>query len=198
MLACKSCLKFKSSLNEFGVCGKCARSHGIGTSRKVSFEKRSTDRLSPILSDGTILSREQWYEMKLAVDRFYYSISDAEVEKFNKSLSDAKESEKQSSENTRRHEVGFVYLVVGADCNYKIGKADDVDKRLSSHKSSNPSISLEWKIRVRNYHGCEMALHRYFDGKRIVGEWFALTEDDVGWLKAITSSELERLASDSC
>jgi antitoxin component HigA of HigAB toxin-antitoxin module len=66
----------------------------------------------------------------------------------------------------------------------KIGKARDVKSRLSMLQIGNPT-SLELVEMIEDNSGkLEGLLHRWFRGKRIRGEWFRITPDDVRELVA--------------
>lgn len=74
----------------------------------------------------------------------------------------------------------FVYFAhceqVGAT---KIGKADDVRKRLTSLQIGSP-LPLQLVDTLQDDSGrLEAALHQWFASKRIRGEWFRITPDDV-------------------
>ena len=58
---------------------------------------------------------------------------------------------------------------------YKIGKAIDVNARLKGFQCGNPYIELI-KIIQGNH---ERKLHQLYKEKRVRGEWFSLTEEDV-------------------
>jgi hypothetical protein len=78
---------------------------------------------------------------------------------------------------------GFVYVIY-SDCaterRYKIGMAKKFKERLGQHQCSCPSeIFAAIVYFVGNMRAEETALHRHFADKRIRGEWFRLTDDDL-------------------
>jgi len=76
---------------------------------------------------------------------------------------------------------GFIYLVqaVGTD-RFKIGRAINVPNRLRGLQTSSPlKIRYVYHAYVQNMNLCEMELHHKFSEQREIGEWFALTQQDV-------------------
>lgn len=88
---------------------------------------------------------------------------------------------------------GHVYLLGGGGF-YKIGKAKRPDRRIGQL-----AIQLTWRVSVEHVIECEdysvaeRELHRHFTDKRRNGEWFALEEDDVVWIKSIARMCGERV-----
>lgn len=74
---------------------------------------------------------------------------------------------------------GFVYLLKSGDY-YKIGKANDLNKRLSQIKLQLPfEVKLVHAIEAFHPYKVEQHWHKRFEEKRRNGEWFVLTEEDV-------------------
>lgn len=68
------------------------------------------------------------------------------------------------------------YLVKDVNTgHHKIGRSSDVDKRMKSLRSENPSIELIATCPV----DIERDLHVKYASKRVVSEWFNLSNDDV-------------------
>jgi hypothetical protein len=67
------------------------------------------------------------------------------------------------------------YLMTDASGYIKIGKSQDIDKRLSTLKIGNPTI------KVINFldKNIEHELHTIYKSKRIIGEWFDLNNEDL-------------------
>ena len=96
-----------------------------------------------------------------------------------------------------RKERGWIYVLDDGMGHHKIGWAYNLDQRVKWLK-----IQLPFKVRVAyafetdNPRQVESMLHRYFAGKRLNGEWFALNDDPKsrdGWDFAVISY----LANDS-
>lgn len=82
----------------------------------------------------------------------------------------------------------YVYLTK-ADFGYKIGKTTNPDTR-PMQVAGNTPIKLEviTVIEVPDCTKAERQLHEHFREKRLRGEWFALTEDDVAFVKGFPAS----------
>jgi hypothetical protein len=89
-----------------------------------------------------------------------------------------------------RDDPGYVYIV---QCNefFKIGKSKNVDGRVRDLQVGNPykiTIIRSFNVRAMSY--CERFLHDWLIRKRINGEWFALTPDDIQWIDHRIRNEL--------
>jgi len=72
------------------------------------------------------------------------------------------------------------YFIFDINTGYiKIGKSFNVDERIKYFKTINPSIKLLFIITEN----VELKLHHEYNHKRIVGEWFNLTEIDLTKIK---------------
>jgi hypothetical protein len=74
---------------------------------------------------------------------------------------------------------GFVYLIKSGR-NFKIGKANSVDVRHRQLKIQLPQAAeVIHRIKTDDPFGIEAYWHRRFADKRLNGEWFALSADDI-------------------
>jgi hypothetical protein len=79
----------------------------------------------------------------------------------------------------RVNREGFVYLL-RVPGGYKIGMAKDVSSRVQRISAFVPfSVEHIASIATNNMHLLERRLHQCFADRRLNGEWFALTDDDV-------------------
>jgi Meiotically Up-regulated Gene 113 (MUG113) protein len=85
---------------------------------------------------------------------------------------------------TDETKYGFVYLVRGHPGEYKIGRTNLVDRRLSE-LGATASIEQELvhEIKTDDPAGIESYWHRRFQDKRMKGEWFRLSPADVKTFK---------------
>lgn len=76
---------------------------------------------------------------------------------------------------------GFIYLVQAAGTDkFKIGRATDVARRIRELQTGSPlKIRYVYHAYVYNANLCEMELHNKFSNQREIGEWFALTQEDI-------------------
>jgi hypothetical protein len=85
---------------------------------------------------------------------------------------------------SRRHtKAGYVYFLKAGDL-YKIGKST----RLPTARTAEYSPKLPFEttlvkvIEAENCHRMESSLHNRFKSKHVRGEWYALTDEDLGQL----------------
>lgn len=92
----------------------------------------------------------------------------------------------------RDHIVGFMEDLTLPSRFYKIGKAADVDRRLTELDAGTPhKLELVTTIESDDPETVEHRLHRIFRMSQVSGEWFKLISNAVNSLKA-----LERLSAD--
>lgn len=79
---------------------------------------------------------------------------------------------------------GYVYLLAewGGELRYKIGVTkNDVEKRVKQLKTGNSNdIKIIHTYQSNHYRKIEGMLHRKFNSVREAGEWFSLTDEEVG------------------
>lgn len=79
---------------------------------------------------------------------------------------------------------GYVYLLAewGQNLRYKIGiTRNDVEKRVKQLKTGNSNdIKVIQTYSSKNYKKIERMLHQKFCQVREEGEWFTLTDEEVG------------------
>ncbi len=79
---------------------------------------------------------------------------------------------------------GFVYLIKGHPGEYKIGRTNFVDRRISELGATFPiEQELVHEIKTDDPSGVEAYWHKRFESKRMRGEWFNLKLDDVNAFK---------------
>jgi len=87
----------------------------------------------------------------------------------------------------RRLQPGYIYFA-GKDDYIKIGRTSgDPNKRVDTLNSNYPvdSIKLLHIIKSGDTAKHEKEFHDYFADKRVKGEWFKLTEEDIEMIKEI-------------
>lgn len=78
---------------------------------------------------------------------------------------------------------GYVYLIE-RDGHHKIGISKNPKSRISSMQTaSSTPINLICTIATNDMESFEAMLHNHFADKRLSGEWFVLTPDDVEYIR---------------
>lgn len=86
----------------------------------------------------------------------------------------------------RKPIAGHVYLIKSSEGVYKIGKAVSVKDRMKSFGITLPfDIELIHTIDTSDYTKLELELHERFAAKRLRGEWFTLSPEDVEYIKGL-------------
>ena len=83
---------------------------------------------------------------------------------------------------------GYIYLLE-SNGKYKIGRSRDIKSRILSYKTQNPfGIRIITTKYVNDYIFSEKHILSLFPKKRIFGEWFSLSKDEVGSITNIIQS----------
>lgn len=101
---------------------------------------------------------------------------------------------KRATAKTARVKVkaGAAYVAQAGDV-FKIGSAGDVGVRLAQLQTGQAEqLTLVRAIRSDDAAWLERLLHQQFEGRRVRGEWFALTADDLALLDGIDVWDRER------
>lgn len=78
------------------------------------------------------------------------------------------------------NKLGFVYLMLGHPGEYKIGRTNLVDRRLAEvGAKSSRELELVHYFECDDPAGIEAYWHNRFKNKRLRGEWFKMSKDDV-------------------
>jgi predicted GIY-YIG superfamily endonuclease len=74
--------------------------------------------------------------------------------------------------------AGNIYVISTNDGRYKIGRTQDIERRLRTFRSLI-EFDLVHSFPADDYVRAESLLHRHFSEKRLKGEWFELNHNDV-------------------
>jgi len=81
---------------------------------------------------------------------------------------------------------GFVYLILAGGIYYKIGCAKNLARRAYYFELELPfDFEILHSFQADNMYEAEKRLHLRFASKRVKGEWFSLTDEDVAFIKNI-------------
>ena len=132
---------------------------------------------------GGIITAREYYELLDKVGFFYENVNDDDVDDYNKSvraelhnelISDGKHEERKP----KKH--GYVYFVQADDQYYKIGGTSNLESRIKSLQVASPNdLKLIAWLEINDWPEKEKQVHKYFDDKKIHGEWFDITVSDV-------------------
>lgn len=130
---------------------------------------------------GGIIPHEEALKIIEQILRFYNNVSLEQIVGHN----NAEVAEKQTkAPASRRTKLGYVYLLQSPTGAYKIGVASNPTKRIERLEVKLPfEIEPVCVIQTDDMYGLEKALHRQFADKRVNGEWFRLSNDDVEIIK---------------
>lgn len=99
---------------------------------------------------------------------------------------------RQREDDHFRYSPGFVYLIRAVTDNanwYKIGCTSKPAARLKTLSATKLPFELEITCLIPSdcMHDLEQELHQRFAGYRIRGEWFALTPEDVEYIRGLAA-----------
>jgi len=137
---------------------------------------------------GGEIGNENYYLTKLNLVTVTKRFANDYIDLVNKEILDYKPLEFiDESKNEMKNEKCFVYLMYDTTNNfYKIGISNKPEYREKTLQSEKPSIELitSKKFPIRKIaESFEKALHETYSDKRIRGEWFKLTENDIQNIK---------------
>ncbi len=94
-----------------------------------------------------------------------------------------RERPKAAPKRKKPPEPGYVYVLEG-NGTYKIGRAKDPVKRSELLAIQLPyKVNLLFTIPASNPRSLEADLHEHFADKRLNGEWFDLSPEDVAYIR---------------
>lgn len=194
MIQCKVCFKFRYEINEYGECVKCSVAADKRRDVVLHVRKHGRYGMSPFLSNHKIMSKESWLSLRAMIDRFYNGMSMDDIDDHNRSVDSSRESAVKASKCNDR---GVIYLLRSNVGYFKIGKSINLDRRVGQHLRDYPvSLDVIHVIHVMRMTKCETHLLSLFADKRLQGEWFELSPDDVTWICSLGTFELESLVDD--
>lgn len=100
--------------------------------------------------------------------------------------------EKKDPARSNPQRAGYVYLLRAHSGLYKIGFTKNPDHRIETFSVKLPfEVEFEALINTDNMHQLERGLHVMFDDKRVNGEWFNLSPEDVAYIKSLQGGNHE-------
>ena len=124
--------------------------------------------------------------------RFYSQYTDEEIDEYNKQKFIKYEEElhshspQPSQPKKRTPKPGYVYFLQGENGLIKIGYSQDYKERYKALKKMSPvDIKLLFVVKTDDMVGLERNLHNRFQEKRVKGEWFQLSMQEIQNAKAM-------------
>jgi len=109
------------------------------------------------------------------------------IEEIENSLSSEEEKGFTPQEKAKE---GIVYVLKSKNV-YKIGSTKDFNLRIKRYITENPfGVNIVLQGRVKNYREIEKKLQQKFGNKRVQGEWFKLSKEDIKYIKNYLKNEM--------
>lgn len=156
---------------EFDECLKALVKQALGNDDIINSYRKSLDHIV-VIYDG----RRSDFEFVFARTAFVTG-------RLNQLMQDETERESASDLELLRRSKFDCFIYVMEDLRnktFKIGRSKTPGKRERTLQSEMPQIVMRFSIPGEEAH--EKQLHDQFDAKRVRGEWFALTNDDLLWV----------------
>ena len=142
---------------------------------------------------GFYMTREEYEALKSGLDKFFSSVPDGYIEKYNAELHDHyfNRENAPAEKQERKKTPGFIYVIKSGEY-HKIGRTINLERRLrdiSSTVGPIAELALVHSFGVDDTIQAEAELHERFSDKRIRGrgEWFDLSQEDVDYICGIQS-----------
>jgi hypothetical protein len=141
-----------------------------------------------------ILTHDEFAAVVADAQIFYAACSPSAIAEVNVMIeasdkADAEASREAPPSSRRVPQRGWVYIVKIGKA-YKIGCTRGLKGRLQDLVSGYPRLKVVHTISSHDIRKLEQRLHQQFHARHIDREWFALTAEDIAWLKDTFPSEL--------
>ena len=155
---------------------------------KIINEDTKVEKKYTVLRDssGSIMTKNQWEKFKKEIDILYKDIGSNKLILTNE-ISKTKDNYKNKIIKPRKIK-GFVYLLQADNGFIKIGRTINVKNRMRML-----SVQLPYKTKILGVIetddcvGLEEKLHLEYKDKRVNGEWFRLTKDEIAELMGLVT-----------
>lgn len=155
----------------------------------IHFDKESE---CLVLADqaGFIPTEDEFWSMMEMLSVAYERIDHERIATHNRTKHErltniGRSSEERPKKPKRKAESGYVYVLEGGGV-FKIGRAKDPERRAELLAIQLPyPVSLICAVQTSDYKKLEADLHERFALKRLNGEWFDLTSEDVAYITGL-------------
>jgi hypothetical protein len=95
-----------------------------------------------------------------------------------------------SPQPVKTRHTGYVYLLQSPTKAYKIGRSKNPENRLKTFSVKLPfEVEYIALIKTNDMVGLERQLHQRFADKRVNGEWFELSSEDVQYIQGLSNGQ---------
>lgn len=148
-----------------------------------------------IHNNGYYLTKEELQEFVLKLNNAIECYDSFGIGEFNSQIKKEREDQIQQAYNqyhetnnntklTRKNMTGSVYFITYDNKYYKIGKAKQLKDRLKVFSVEMPgNIEVFHVINSEDMWLTEKLFHDYYADKRVNGEWFNLSVEDLNYIK---------------
>lgn len=144
-----------------------------------------------------IITRDQFEALVAEARAFYDQYSDGDIERINQETALKWQQQQEEDDRQDRTELehkphkkqpGYVYLLQSESGLYKIGLTKDPRKRAKTFGVLLPfSVEFICLIKTEDMPVLEAELHQRYASKRLNGEWFRLSPEDVDYIQRLAS-----------
>ena len=171
------------------------------TTLSIQQGERTEKRRCLVDQQGCVVTSGQLRELIVVASEVFELLTDEDLEQFNLNQRERRfmdwveQNSGQPYEDhvagrrprkmprVREPQSGFVYVVEGGGY-HKIGKAKDIRNRTAWFELKLPfEVDLVHLIESEDYSETEKELHLAFANKRVNGEWFDLSEEDLDHIR---------------
>lgn len=142
--------------------------------------------LIPTEYNGKFISREKAKFIIKGLKNYIDYFSDEEIKEANKlPKKNIEHTNKNKPNVVPYNKKGFVYFLKAEKTNwYKIGMTNNLHDRLNQLRPIMPfKIKIAYYIKANNRYKLEKKIHKVFKDKKINGEWFELSTNDIQLIK---------------
>lgn len=159
-----------------------AREDSTDAQLKNHFYGAPDDHIDDVIRWYEIAKKQDYLDVYPSMVRYAEAALWEKERLANKQAKETKKAEKRASAAYK----GFVYLIQSPTGYYKIGRTTNPKDRMKTFSVKLPfEVEYVCVIQTDNMYGLEQILHNRFADKRVNGEWFNLSPDDVEHIKGM-------------
>lgn len=138
---------------------------------------------------GFLKTHAEVRELYELLEKYIQSYTSQEINDENNKLKAGYSAKTELEQHSKI--AGHIYLLKDSSGYIKIGCSENYKKRVRSLQYSNPTVKVIKLIKTKDIIGLESLLHETFAHRRIKGEWFSLTDDDMNQIDKIAEGIAE-------